>query len=251
MAVIILELMKSKHLIFILPILLALASFSFSSGNECLTESSILEYKVNPLQKNLKFYWKDANGKPYKSLGNLKADLEKNGQVLTFAMNGGMYRTDNSPLGLFIEKSEVKVALNKSNGTGNFYLQPNGVFYLTNDGNAGIVRTIDFKLSNSISYATQSGPMLVTDGQIHPDFKEGSTNLNIRNGVGILPDGQVLFAMSKAPINFFDFASYFKNAGCKNALYLDGFVSRAYVPGLNWLQTDGNFGVIIAASTEK
>jgi uncharacterized protein YigE (DUF2233 family) len=84
------------------------------------------------------------------------------------------------------------------------------------------------------------------DGQIQPAFKEGSANLNIRNGVGILPDGRIIFAMSKSGINFYDFAQYFKSLGCKNALYLDGLVSRAYLPEKNWAQTDGNFGVIIA-----
>ncbi|HXB14083.1 MAG TPA: phosphodiester glycosidase family protein, partial [Bacteroidia bacterium] len=78
----------------------------------------------------------------------------------------------------------------------------------------------------------------------------GSKNLNIRNGVGILPDGKVVFAMSKSEINFYDFAEYFKNLGCRNALYLDGFVSRAYLPEQNWIQTDGDFGVLIGI-TEK
>ena len=79
------------------------------------------------------------------------------------------------------------------------------------------------------------------DEVIHPAFKAGSANLNIRNGVGILPDNSVVFAMSKKEISFYDFAVYFKNLGCKNALYLDGFVSRTYLPAENWTQTDGNF----------
>ena len=87
--------------------------------------------------------------------------------------------------------------------------------------------------------------MLLINGQIHPAFKKGSSNLNIRNGVGILPNNKVIFAMSKQEVNFYDFAQYFKNLGCKNALYLDGFVSRTYLPGKNWEQLDGNFGVII------
>ena len=92
--------------------------------------------------------------------------------------------------------------------------------------------------------------MLVLDGQIHPAFKEGSKNLNIRNGVGILPNNKVVFAMSKSEINFYDFAKFFQNLGCKNALYLDGFVSRCYFPEKNWTQTDGNFGVIIGVTVK-
>lgn len=75
-----------------------------------------------------------------------------------------------------------------------------------------------------------------------------SANVNIRNGVGILPDGNVLFAMSKTEVNFYDFARFFKDKGCTNALYLDGFVSRAYAPSENWQQIDGNFGVMIGVS---
>ena len=92
--------------------------------------------------------------------------------------------------------------------------------------------------------------MLVINFKIHPDFKEGSTNLNIRNGVGILSDNSIVFAMSKEPINFYDFANYFKSLGCKNALYLDGLVSRTYLPEKKWIQTDGNFGVIIGVTSQ-
>jgi uncharacterized protein YigE (DUF2233 family) len=90
--------------------------------------------------------------------------------------------------------------------------------------------------------------MLLIDGVVHPAFKQGSTNVNVRNGVGVLPDGKVVFAMSKTAVNFYDFAMYFKNLGCSNALYLDGFVSRMYLPEKNWVEKDGNFGVIIAVT---
>ena len=113
------------------------------------------------------------------------------------------------------------------------------------------MQTTDFKDNGEIKYATQSGPMLVIDGQVHSSFKDGSTNLNIRNGVGILPDNKVIFAMSKTEINFYDFAKYFQSLGCKNALYLDGFVSRTYLPEKKWTQTDGNFVVMICLTKKK
>ncbi len=93
--------------------------------------------------------------------------------------------------------------------------------------------------------------MLVIDNVIHSVFNEGSKNLNIRNGVGILENGNLVFVMSKNEINFYDFAFYFKKLGCKNALYLDGYVSRTYLPEENWIQTDGNFGVIIGVTNNK
>ncbi len=166
-------------------------------------------------------------------------------------MNGGMYKEDNSPLGLYIENKQAKFPLNTGKGVGNFYLYPNGVFYITVTNEAHICTTDNFKNNGNIKYATQSGPMLLVDGHIHPAFKEGSENTNIRNGVGILPNNKIVFAMSKREINFYDFANYFKKLGCKNALYLDGFVSRVYLPEKNWTQMDGNFGVIIGVSTKK
>ncbi len=166
-------------------------------------------------------------------------------------MNGGMFKKDNSPQGLFIDNERQINPLDTNKGNGNFYLMPNGVFYITTENLPKICMTTDYKETEQIKYATQSGPMLVVDGQIHSAFKEGSTNLNIRNGVGILEDNKLIFAMSKKEINFYDFADYFKKLGCKNALYLDGFVSRTYLPEQNWIQKDGNFGVIIGVTTNR
>jgi uncharacterized protein YigE (DUF2233 family) len=211
-------------------------------------DDNILSFTVNPKLENLKLYWKDDKGQIINNFQNLKVYVESKNQKLLFAMNAGMYMKDYSPQGLFIEEQKILSPLNISSGKGNFYMKPNGVFYITNDNNPGVCTTTEFKSKNNIKYATQSGPMLLINGKIHPSFKKGSKNLNIRNGVGILPDNKVIFAMSKTEINFYDFASYFKNLRCKNALYLDGFVSRAYLPEKNWIQTDGEFGVMIGVT---
>ncbi|GAL86003.1 hypothetical protein MYP_3232 [Sporocytophaga myxococcoides] len=212
-------------------------------------ENDIISYKIDLKKADLKFYWKDNDGNIIRSLQKLKLLVDRSHHKLVFAMNGGMYQKDNSPQGLYIEEGKVLSRLDTSSGKGNFYLKPNGIFYITDNNKAHLSQTSVFN-SKDVRYATQSGPMLVIDGQIHPALQKGSKNLNIRNGVGILPDGNILFALSKNEINFYDFAQYFKDEGCKNALYLDGFVSRAYIPEKNWIQTDGNFGVIIGV-TEK
>lgn len=199
----------------------------------------------------ISMYWKDKNGFALRSIANLKKYVDDQQEDLLFAMNGGMYKTDNSPLGLYVENGQTFMPLNEANEPGvigNFYMKPNGVFYITMKNQAVICKTEQFDKKAKIKYATQSGPMLLIDGRIHPAFKRGSKNLNIRNGVGILPDGKVLFAMSKGGINFYDFALYFKSMGCMNALYLDGYVSRTYLPEKNWVQTDGNFGVMIGVT---
>ena len=236
----------------ILPIILFLAitSVFIAAKNIQTDDSRFITYTINPKKQEVKLFWKDDKGENFRSIQNLKFWLDKHKGKLLFAMNGGMYREDNSPQGLFIEKQKALSPLDTASGNGNFYLKPNGVFYITTDNVAAICKTQDFINNGTINYATQSGPMLVIDGQIHPAFKEGSENLNIRNGVGILPDNKVVFVMSKKEINFYDFANYFKTLGCKNALYLDGLVSRTYLPEKNWIQTDGNFGIIIAVITK-
>jgi uncharacterized protein YigE (DUF2233 family) len=211
-------------------------------------DDTFLTYRVDPKKQDVKLYWQDEHNQNFGSIQNLKNALEKGNKKLLFAMNGGMYKPGGSPQGLYIQNKLTLSPLDTTSAGGNFYLKPNGIFYLNRDNTAGICTTPDFKSNGQIKYATQSGPMLVIDGQIHPAFKEGSANKNIRNGVGILPDGTVLFVLSKQPLNFYDFANYFKKLGCKNALYLDGFVSRAYLPEKNWTQLDGDFGVMVGVT---
>ncbi len=209
-------------------------------------ESKILSHTVDLKQQDLRMFWKNDEGKLYGSFKSLRSDLEADGKKLLFAMNGGMYMENQTPLGLYIEEGETKKKLNSvQEAYGNFYMQPNGIFIIHKNNTAEVVPTKEFVPSSSIRFATQSGPMLLIGGRIHSKFRKGSSNLHIRNGVGILPDGKVLFAMSKERINFYDFATYFKQKGCKYALYLDGAVSKTYLPSKNWEQLGGKFGVII------
>lgn len=209
-----------------------------------ISDQDIVSFVPEGKQK-VRLYWKDDHGNLLGSLGKLRTFAEQHRQRLVFAMNGGMYMEDRAPLGLFIQEGKIVKSLNKAKGSGNFFLRPNGVFYINNSGKGTVCKTADFRNRKDIRYATQSGPMLVINGSIHPLFKKGSTNLNIRNGAGILPDGRMLFAMSKKEVSLYDFAAYFKNKGCRNALYLDGFVSRTYYPAINRKQVDGYFGVMI------
>lgn len=212
-------------------------------------ETDILFHTINPSEGHLRMYYCGDDGEQFNSFRNLKEDLESQGKKLSFAMNGGMYMEDRRPLGLYIEKGEELRPLNtRKKGHGNFYLHPNGVFMLHNDGTAEVCPTYEYEQNGTVGYATQSGPMLLVDGDIHPTLTKGSSNVHIRNGVGILPDGKVLFAMSREIINFYDFATFFKEQGCQNALYLDGFVSRTYLPSQDIDYLGGNFGVIIAES---
>lgn len=241
---------KVKILLLGLLLLLTVGVIAFTTNRNSI-DDQILAYTVDTKTQDLQLFWKNDKGEIFKSIQNLKNYVDSKNLTLTFAMNGGMFNKDFSPQGLFIQSTKTLSVLDTVEGNGNFYLKPNGVFYIAIDNNPFICKTTDFKDNGKIKYATQSGPMLIIDGQVHSAFKDGSTNLNIRNGVGILPDNRVVFAMSKTEINFYDFAKYFQSLGCKNALYLDGFVSRTYLPEKKWTQTDGNFGVIIGVVAKK
>ncbi|MDW9379937.1 phosphodiester glycosidase family protein [Chryseobacterium sp. JV558] len=212
-------------------------------------DNRFITYQVNPEKQNIQMYWKNDNGELLKSLDRLNQNVQFKNEKLIFAMNGGMFEPDNAPKGLYIEDFKILKSTDTLQGNGNFYLQPNGVFYLTQNNQAGIVETKKFRYNKAIRYATQSGPMLITNGKINPIFEENSKNLNIRNGVGILENGDLIFVMSKKEVNFYTLAEFFKNSGCKEALYLDGYVSRTYLPEKNWIQKDGNFGVMIGVTT--
>lgn len=191
-------------------------------------------YRLDPgEEQGLRFYWKRPDGSPYASLQALRQELAARGEQLTFAVNGGIYSRDLAPLGLYIEDGTTLSALNRGSGGGNFFLKPNGVFYVTAQG-AGIVRTEDYPPPGPVRHAVQSGPMLVIDGALHPRFIPGYESRYVRNGVGVDRAGRVLFAISDGETNFHDFGTLFRDRlDCPNALYLDGQISQMYLPPLN------------------
>lgn len=222
-------------------------TFLAFKNNQDINDPRFIIHTVDLKTQQLKLYWQNKDSINYRNHYHLKNDLEANNKRLIFAMNGGMYLRDGSPQGLYIENGITKAPLDTiKKGYGNFYLQPNGIFYMTKDNKGIVCQTSEFKTNTNINYATQSGPMLVINNHIHPVFVEDSKHYNIRNGVGVLPNGELLFAMSKDTITLYDFAYFFKSNGCKNALYLDGAISKTYLPEKNWEQLEGNFGVIIA-----
>ena len=238
---------KVTYIVFVIIAIFSVGFFSQSKSSQ-IADDRFIVYVANPQTQKITFFWKNEKGENFKNAENLNIWLKTNNKKLLFSTNGGMYKKDRSPQGLYIEYKIIKTKIDTSSGNGNFYLKPNGIFYITTDNNAVISKTEDFRNNINIKYATQSGPMLVIDGAVHSAFKEKSTNLNIRNGVGILPNNEVVFVISKKEINFYEFADFFKKLGCKNALYLDGFVSRTYLPEKNWEQLDGDFGVIIGVT---
>lgn len=205
---------------------------------------------------DLRLFWKDASGAPYKTFDVLADALKGEGRTLSFAINAGMYGEDFSPTGLYLEAGKTLVPANTKTvpGTGaavpNFYKKPNGVFFI-GEGAGGVMETEAFIAAKpAVRFATQSGPMLVIDGQIHPVFIEGSTDLKPRDGVGLSSPTQVHFAISEGSVNFYEFARLFRDRlGCQNALFLDGGSAPGiYAPelGRDDAPGHGGYGPIIA-----
>jgi uncharacterized protein YigE (DUF2233 family) len=195
---------------------------------------------VDPAQSTLRIHDLDASGKPYGSFATLAQKLWRDGIFMRIAMNGGMYQPDFSPVGLYIENGIEKQALSTHAGWGNFHLLPNGVFYIQ-PGKAGVMEAKAYQASGiKPAFATQSGPMLVIDGQIHPKFDPAGTSFKRRNGVGIDGQGRVVLAISEGDVRFHDFATLFRDAlGCRNALFLDGTISALAVP--EWHRSDATY----------
>jgi uncharacterized protein YigE (DUF2233 family) len=183
-----------------------------------------------------------------------RADLESRGELLLFATNGGMYQPDQSPQGLYIEEGKtLQKADTRREGYGNFYMQPNGIFLITEKGDPHVITTQDLRSyeRRGIRYATQSGPMLLVDGQMNSKFMKDSPNFHIRSGVGVNEEGKIVFIISETRVRFYELAKAFEKMGCKNALYLDGAISQTYLPEIERSESGGGFGVMIGVSKKN
>jgi len=197
--------------------------------------------------QNLRLFLKDhQTNKPLRKFKAVARQL-KACEKLLFAMNAGMYHADYAPVGLYVEASRQQQKLNMvKQAYGNFHLQPNGVL-AWNRHHSLIAKTEDYqKLNFNAEYATQSGPMLVIDGQINPNFLKDSDSFKIRNGVG-MKDQTLYFVISRNAVSFYQFAQFFKDQlNVQQALYLDGSISSAYIPQLKRSDSLFNLGPIVA-----
>jgi uncharacterized protein YigE (DUF2233 family) len=196
---------------------------------------------------DLHVFLNDASGKPLRTFDALERQLEAQGKRLAFAMNAGMFHADHLPVGLLIEQHRQIAPLNAAAGAGNFFLKPNGVFF-SDAKRAAVVDAAKFSQSPAdIVLATQSGPLLVIEGALHPKLNPNSTSRYIRNGVGVDGSGVVVFAASSDVLTLYEFATIFRDLlKCPNALYLDGSVSSVYAPSLKEHIQRADLGPIIA-----
>jgi uncharacterized protein YigE (DUF2233 family) len=169
---------------------------------------------------------------PYRSLSALKAGLRARAGSIAFAMNGGMFGQDGQPIGYYVEGGKRLHTLNRAAGWGNFHLKPNGVFFGTG-GKWQVLSTDAFAatIKQRPEFGTQSGPMLVIGGKLHPAFDPDGASAKLRNAVGVDQTGRAHFVISEAPISFGKLGRYYRDVlRTPNALFLDGSVSQLWDP---------------------
>lgn len=192
-----------------------------------------------------------SGGAPYRSLSAFSKANED--APIVFAMNAGMFDDEGKPIGYFVEDSQRLQTLNTAEGKGNFYLKPNGVFY--GSGDSWTIRTTDDFLANvkdRPQFGTQSGPMLVINGKIHPEITENGPSRMVRNAVGVDDKGRAHFVISNAPLSFGVMARFYKNElSVKNALYLDGEVSALWNPATDRLDNGAAIGPIVVVERKE
>lgn len=203
----------------------------------------------------IKMYWQNKGRRNYASIRNLLNFLTTQKTEPLMITNAGMYTPDLIPQGLYIEhfgKELLPLDLKSPKTDANFYLKPNGVFFIDTFGVSHIETTEDFqkmydKKHVAVEYATQSGPMLLINGSVHDSFTKRSNNKKIRSGVGIMAGKRTVFAISIDETNFYDFAVLFKDIfGCKDALFLDGAISHMYLRDIAPNELGGQFGAMIS-----
>jgi uncharacterized protein YigE (DUF2233 family) len=258
-----------KRLLFITFLLLLLVAPGHAPAQDAVVSrqvrfenASFLVVDVDLQRAKLELHWRNPAGNPFLNFQALEDYLTANGQHLLAVMNAGIFDTKSRPLGLHIEHGQVLRRLNsRRSGYGNFYLQPNGVFFLekTKSGivQAHLLGTTAFERNHpeireantnavNVLEATQSGPTLVLDGRINSAFKADSGNRLIRNAIGVRSVTQVKLVLTQTPVNFHTLARFFRDQlGCNNALYLDGNISNLYVPGSKNASSISDFGGMI------
>ena len=240
----------------LLPLLgCASATMALEAAEQVVFESAL--YHVHRIERNqlgsLQLRWLGSDGRPLGGFEGLRRQLSVEGHGIAFAKNAGIYARGPKPCGLTICEGRELVPINLQPGEGNFFLKPNGIFFVDPATGAGVMETVEFAHSGlRPRLATQSGPLILRKGAIHPGFNADSPNKRQRSAVGVRTrDGQVIFALSdredrvKGRVTFHHLARFFLHLGCGEALYLDGDISEMLVdPVADIVLTPNTFGAM-------
>lgn len=198
-------------------------------------------------RQDMRLYSQARSGGYLRSFESLQRQLGRESQNVRFAMNAGMYSEGGGPIGLYVENGEEQKGISLTDGPGNFHLKPNGVFWQGGDGLLHIEASERYALElREPRWATQSGPMLVIDGQMHPRFADNGVSRLVRNGVGLRDAHTAYFVISSGMVSFGRFARFFRDElQCRDALFLDGTVSSLWAPSIGRADDNHELGPLV------
>lgn len=233
----------------------ALADAVSTCRTAVFEEVSLTHCIADPAQHRIAMANAPTGAPPYGSLPAFAATQDAS--TIAFAMNGGAYGDDLKAIGYYVEGGDRLREFNREDApegtTSNFFMKPNGVFF----GSQGIWRVLSTeafyaRISDRPQFGTQSGPMLVIDGKLHPAIQDNGPSRAVRNGVGVDGEGKAHFVISDAPISFGQLARFFRDdLKTPNALYLDGQVSALWDPARGRLDKARNGPIIVVTKREK
>ncbi|HKP76864.1 MAG TPA: phosphodiester glycosidase family protein [Longimicrobiaceae bacterium] len=209
--------------------------------------------RVDLTRADVRMYWHDEAGQPFGSLGALDRWLRGRGQHLLAATNAGIFYRTREPAGLHVERGAPPLRpLNTSptpppgEAQGNFFSQPNGVFYISRAGTAHVEETgAAARALPRMLEATQSGPLLLLRGVPHP--LRGDTSVS-RNAVAVCAARQVALVFAPRGASIRELALFIRDElGCPDALYLDGSISGLWVPAAG-VRSDGSYVGILGVT---
>lgn len=189
----------------------------------------------------------------YRSFKALDAARGPDAPRVVFAMNAGMFDGEGKPVGYYVENGNRTKELEREGGPGNFRMKPNGVFF--GSGGKWQIRTADdfyAQVGDRPQFGTQSGPMLVIAGKLHPQITDDGPSRTVRNGVGVDGTGRAHFVISDGPVSFGKLARYFRDVlKTRNALYLDGGVSSLWDPASGRMDAPAPIGPMIVVEEKE
>lgn len=208
---------------------------------------------ADPTKHRIKTVLNNGSGSPYRSLRAYADAVSNEDTSIAFAVNAGMFDKEGKPIGYYVEDKDRQVELNRNDGSGNFHMKPNGVFYGTG-GNWRVTSTEWFfkTVRDRPAFGTQSGPLLVTAGNLHPEIADDGPSKAIRNGVGVDAAGKAHFVLSETPVSFGLIARFYRDElKTDNALFLDGNVSSLWDPATERIDVGAPIGPILVVTKRE
>lgn len=212
------------------------------------TRTGSVTYFVAPQSKyELDIFSKEA-GEPADFAG-VEKQCAAAKHPMAFAINGGKCNKSLKPLGLLIKGLVKYKDFVWPDNNIFFPVGPSAVLAIDRDNGLHIFPANKFKVADDLAtyrLAIQSGTTLLTRGFMNPVITRAA-GTQVCNGIGIRPNGDLVLAVADSKISLREFAVFFEEQGCNDAMMLDdGAACQWYTPGTP--KKNGTLGEIIVVT---